>query len=1296
MTTGGQIPDSSDTTDNNSLTYDWENCETLQAVRAFTISDYGTKSDYDQTSDDEFMVPDPSISGIAKSTTINSSSSNSSTVEENYIMDNMSVMTDISNVKVSNAPQKHEYGKERVGRKGNIYDKLYNASLKGQLNIVKDTLEKHNASLTPDENGQTALYAACIGNHLEIINLLIDNGYDVNHQDNEGKTPLHIAFENNAPGLAEALINQFSANIEIRDVQSWTPLHTAIDRGYFNYSKELSDKFLHQDIGTGASWIQLHAACFQENMQDVQFLLKANTDVNYASSAIYTPLHIAVIKSNANLVTLLLDQAAYISCKTIDGQTPLHIAVDQGDEIIIQKLFARNADPSLQDVTGNTSLHLAVQLKQKLISESVKTGASNGSPFLASYHTCSQQTVQSIIGHGADVNAINNRGQTALWFACTDGQNNFVKVLLDAGADPNIADKYGDSCLHAAINGQCNTETMQKMVDQGADVNVINKDGATPLLLACSIAQAESVALLLSLGADPNMADADGETSILNAIEGYCSVQTMQKLIDDGASVNAINNKGLTALLKACAYRQMDVVNVLLEAGADPTIVDDVHYSSLHAAVDGRCSLDTLQALIDHGAHIDAKRKDGTNALLRACSTGQSESVIFLLEAGANVKIVKPDGNTCLHAAVDGNCRKAALQKIIQSGVSVDAANNKGQTALISACYTASTDSVKFLLESAADPNISDPEGYTSLHAAVRGCCINETLLEIIKHKAYLDAQNKTGQTALLLACLLGQHDSVTTLLKAGSITNIPDNDGDRSLHTAVLGGCSKKIIKTIIRHGSDVNATNKGKVTALMTACQASNANVIKVLLNAGADPNTVDANGYTCLHYAGGSNQDVFQTIIDYGANVNARSKDNVTTLVLACQKGNADAVNVLLNAGAEPYIEGDGTWLHDAVRRGYNKEVLQAVINHGIHGVDVNATNNSYETALAVACLKGNEGAISVLLDVGANPNIADAGRATCLHKAVDTGCSNEVLQSILDHGADINATNTYNRSALMIACQKGKVDAIIVLLNAGANPNIVDANGYMCLHAAVLRVCIKGVIQAIIGHGAHLNATNGRKETALLLACWKGNEDAISVLLDAGADPNIANAVGTICLHTDIEEGCSSDVLQAIICHGVHLNATDRRNETALSLACWEGNEDAISVLLDAGADPNIVPCLHIAIEMSCSNVLQAIIDHGADVNAVDKSKRTALTIAFTIGNTDVINILLSAGADPNITKEGTLLHYAVKRNCCKEMLQAIINHCIDINAMDNNQNTAIILACLKRNEDAIGCTSGCWS
>ena len=100
------------------------------------------------------------------------------------------------------------------------------------------------------------------------------------------------------------------------------------------------------------------------------------------------------------------------------------------------------------------------------------------------------------------------------------------------------------------------------------------------------------------------------------------------------------------------------------------------------------------------------KGKDGTNALLCACRTGQSESVKFLLEAGANGNITKPDGNSCLHVAVRGKCNKEALQQCIESGVSINTVNNKGETPLILACQLAQTESIALLLKEGGDPNI--------------------------------------------------------------------------------------------------------------------------------------------------------------------------------------------------------------------------------------------------------------------------------------------------------------------------------------------------------------------------------------------------------------------------------------------------------------------------------------------------------------------------------------------------------------------------------------------------------------
>ena len=364
-----------------------------------------------------------------------------------------------------------------------------------------------------DEDGQTPLHAACLGNHQEIISILIDSGYDVNHQDNEGKTPLHITFENNEPDLAETLISQFHADTEIRDINYWTPLHTAIDRGFYTYSEQLSEKFLQQDVDSEVRWIQLHAACAQENTQNVRILLDARADVNRASSAGHTPLHIAFTKSNIDIVTLLLDQNADVNSMNSCHQTPLHIAVNTGEEPIIQNLLSWKADPALNDEVGNTSLHLAV--KSELASKPgfLKAGAcvtvSDWSLFPAPYSPCHIQLVQAIIDHGADMNAVNRRGQTALWFACCSGQKGFVKILLDKGANPNIVDKNGESCLHAAVYGSCSAEIIQNIINHGANVNAVNKDGATALLLACHMAQMESVKLLLKAKANRNIADVE-------------------------------------------------------------------------------------------------------------------------------------------------------------------------------------------------------------------------------------------------------------------------------------------------------------------------------------------------------------------------------------------------------------------------------------------------------------------------------------------------------------------------------------------------------------------------------------------------------------------------------------------------------------------------------------------------------------------------------------------------------------------------------------------------------------------
>ena len=363
------------------------------------------------------------------------------------------------------------------------------------------------------------------------------------------------------------------------------------------------------------------------------------------------------------------------------------------------------------------------------------------------------------------------------------------------------------------------------------------------------------------------------------------------------------------------------------------------------------------------------------------------------------------------------------------------------------------------------------------------------------------------------------------------------------------------------------MNATSKQGMTPLMLAFHHKNVYAAKVLLKAGAD-----VNATTCMH--------------------------NCTPLTYAVAHKDTDAINLLLKAGADPNIVFDESsdirirgvpCLLYAVFKYCSKEALQAIIDYGAH---VNATSEENLTALMIACYKGCTDAIILLLKAGANPNIAiDHIGATCLMHAVDAYCSKDVLQAIIDHGADVNATNKENLTALMIPCAKRYTNAVNVLLETGADPNIALDNGLTCLMYVVGGDYSKEVLQALIDHRANVNATREGNHTALMIACAKSYTDAINVLLETDADPNIADDSGATCLMYAVFKDCSKDMPHAIIDHGADVNATSKENCTALMIACGKSSIGAINVLLESGADTNIAnmngnTCLMCVVDGEC--------------------------------------------------------------------------------------------------------------
>ena len=560
--------------------------------------------------------------------------------------------------------------------------------------------------------------------------------------------------------------------------------------------------------------------------------------------------------------------------------------------------------------------------------------------------------------------------------------------------------------------------------------------------------------------------------------------------------------------MKACEKGNEDAIYVLLNAGADPNISNANGYTWLHYAAVGDCSEEVLRTILNHGADVNAASNDNETALMKACHEGNLDVMNVLLNAGANTHISDDDGDNWLHHAACGDCSKEVLQTILDHGADVNTTNENNTTSLMYACHKGSTDVINVLLNAGADHRISNANGYTWLHYASVGDCSKEVLHAILNYGADINAASKNNETALMKACERGNIDVMNVLLNAGANPHISDDDGDNWLHYAAYGDCSKVVLETIIDHGVDVNAVNKYNQTALLIACKKCNEDAINVLLNVGADPTIGDIDGNTCLYEAigQGCTKEVIEEIINHGADVNVKSKANITPLMKACHKGNMNVINILLNASADPNItDANGcTWLHAAVCWNCRKEALQAIIGHG---TDVNAMNKQKQTALALACENGNVDDVKLLLNARADPNIADVNGNTLLHNAVRNTISKETLQAIIDHGADVNAVNNEGATALLLACNIEHRESVNVLMRAGANTSIVDVHGDTCLHKLLHRECDQETLQLLLDHGVPVNAINKSNQTAYMLACDQGNMDAMCALLNAGSDPNI---------------------------------------------------------------------------------------------------------------------------------------------------------------------------------------------
>jgi ankyrin repeat protein len=403
--------------------------------------------------------------------------------------------------------------------------------------------------------------------------------------------------------------------------------------------------------------------------------------------------------------------------------------------------------------------------------------------------------IRTLLNAGADVNAAQVDGMTALHWAVYNDDADTAALLVKAGANVNAANRYGVAPLFlASTNG--NADLVKLMLGTGADANASLPGGETVLMTAARVGNLEAVKALLARGANPNARERLDQTALMwAAAEGHAAVA--RALIDSGADLRAKLKSGFTPLFFAVREGHIDVTRTLLQAGVN---INDTIQREPNGPV----------------LAVNKPVRNGTGPLMMAIENGHFELAVALIEAGANPNdqrsgfaplhamtwVRKPDASDGGDPAPIGSGRLTSLdfvRALVERGANVNGRLDKGaprppstgsrvrpegSTPFLLAADRADLPLMRVLLEMGADPFLPNADNTTPLMAA-----------------AGLGTVNPLEEAGTETEAL----DAVQLLLKLGADINAVDNNGDTAMHGASYANFPA-MVQLLADRGADPN----------------------------------------------------------------------------------------------------------------------------------------------------------------------------------------------------------------------------------------------------------------------------------------------------------------------------------------------------------------------------------------------------------------------------------------------------------------------------------------------------------
>ena len=862
---------------------------------------------------------------------------------------------------------------------------LLEASSVGNTEAVSFLLYEMVVSVSHfDENNQSALITAIENNHIEIAQLLLNAKADPNHQRNDGNTPLHIACYKGYTQLA-VLLMDFGTNPAITNENGQTPLLSAI-RGHMTevvmmIARQLpkhvispaillacrlgySDiiNFLLQYIDPPSSSIHLHCANGDLALA-AEHIVQFSEDINSTLVLGITPLMIASSCGHFDVVDCLEQANANVNCNDQDGYSPLAYAITGSKSLpVIQCLLEAGANPSIT-VGGVSLLQMAKQDDNGDLMDLLLryTALHLYNMFSSLVGKIQRNLTSEIDTNKVTLQEIKNKLLNDPEFSHIES---IAKVSSCSELFTNLQPHY-DFLSWKAISLLSNS-----LKQEGYFKHV------------------EAFESHLQIAMFPKGILLVPKVDILSS--STCSELTLS-LDKQWGTKSLFNLRELNTILFSSIARLMSHITVSVTQQEIIVRYKIPKSMKLAERIRSVCSVKQLPSIVLGIIKVSLDSEQVPTIGRLSSSFFNSElAVLYVLinETMPSKDMIK-------------------LVKFLFKLYNIDpniSENNKGMTALHSACMIGHLEVVDFLLSKGAHPDIGTNDHVTPLMLASYRGDLDIVKIFVSKCPSAVETANSGGFTPLMCASTSGHTDIVQFLLMNGAQPNMAKNDGWTALAIATL---DKRIetVKVLLEGGADPNIVNKNGISVLLVASSNGHTEMIKLLLDYKADYRySILKQGIPIDSFAAACKNGNIETVHFFQDHGNLGSVSLSLGWYVACLFNCTHLISELVHSLPQLSIN--------------QRELVLACVNNNLATVRSNLHHPDIEfvhgvTLLMIACSCGRTSIVKALLDAGASTIKEDEFEK----KPIDYCEKNSLILAILGYDKD-SSKRTFDKDKLFI--------------------------------------------------------------------------------------------------------------------------------------------------------------------------------------------------------------------------------------------------------------------------------------